>query len=125
VYTSSASVVFNGVDLLDGDESLPYPKSFLDFYTYTKAEAEKLVLAANGEDGLATVAIRPHSIFGPGDQHFWPKVIANAEAGKLRFYMGDGENLSDFTFVDNCVLGHTLAAEVCSLSYSFFFFRTR
>lgn len=36
VYTSSASVVFEGRDLLDVDESAPYAKP-MDFYTNTKA----------------------------------------------------------------------------------------
>ena len=38
VYTSSASVVFNGVDLLDVDETHPYADSFLDYYTKTKVQ---------------------------------------------------------------------------------------
>lgn len=38
----------------------------LDSYTQTKAQAEALVLAANGKGGMRTVAIRPHGIFGPG-----------------------------------------------------------
>ena len=41
------------------------------------------MLAANGPD-LATVALRPHLICGPGDPHLIPRIIAKARAGKLR-----------------------------------------
>lgn len=40
---------------------------FPDAYAQTKAEAEKLVIKANGINGLLTCCIRPGSIFGPGD----------------------------------------------------------
>ena len=36
VYTSSASVVFDGTDLIDTDESAPYAARPIDFYTETK-----------------------------------------------------------------------------------------
>lgn len=36
VYTSSASVVFSGKDLLNVDESEPYADNVSDFYTQTK-----------------------------------------------------------------------------------------
>ena len=36
VYTSSASVVFEGRDLHDVDESAPYAAKPLDYYTLTK-----------------------------------------------------------------------------------------
>lgn len=64
VYTSSASVVFNGQDLIDVDERLPPPERPLDAYNESKAKAEELVLAANGKGGLYTVALRPAGIFG-------------------------------------------------------------
>lgn len=64
VFTSSAGVVFNGQDIIDVDERLPFPEAPLDAYTESKAKAEELVLEANGKDGLLTVALRPASIFG-------------------------------------------------------------
>lgn len=48
VYTSTASVVFDGSDVQNGDESMPIPRRHLDAYARTKAMAERLVLAANG-----------------------------------------------------------------------------
>lgn len=64
VYTSSAGVVFNGADLIGVDERLPFPEVPLDAYNESKMRAEELVLAANGEGGLKTVALRPAGIFG-------------------------------------------------------------
>lgn len=64
VYTSSAGVVFNGEALIDVDERLPYPEKAMDAYNESKAKAEEMVLAASGQKGLLTVALRPAGIFG-------------------------------------------------------------
>jgi sterol-4alpha-carboxylate 3-dehydrogenase (decarboxylating) len=64
VYTSSASVIFDGSNLSNGDEKIPYCATPLDPYTETKARGEKLVLEADNKGGLRTVAIRPSGIFG-------------------------------------------------------------
>eukprot|EP00127_Corallochytrium_limacisporum_P006895 Clim_evm10s237 gene=Clim_evmTU10s237 len=110
VLTSSASVVYNGEPICKGDESLPYANPPMDFYTSTKAEQEDLVLKANDSD-LHTIAIRPHGIFGEGDRHMFPVVAKTAKAGKMRFIIGDGRNLVDFTYVGNVAYAHVLAAE--------------
>lgn len=64
VFTSSAGVVFNGMDIKDVDERLPFPETAMDAYNDSKAKAEEAVLAANGQGGLLTVALRPAGIFG-------------------------------------------------------------
>ncbi|MCE7873244.1 NAD-dependent epimerase/dehydratase family protein [bacterium CPR1] len=110
VYTSSPSVTFDGQDHLGADERLGYPRKFLNFYSQTKAMAEKLVLKANGEHGVLTVALRPHIIWGPGDNHILPRLIARARQGKL-VRVGDGSNRVDVTYVDNAVEAHLQAAE--------------
>lgn len=110
IYTSSASVVFNGRhDIKDGDERLPYPEEPLDAYSETKAQAEMLVLAANGRRGLATAALRPSGVFGPGDPIFLPLTCKNAAAGRLKFIIGSGENQMDFTYVENVAYAHLRA----------------
>ncbi|HSQ58557.1 MAG TPA: NAD-dependent epimerase/dehydratase family protein, partial [Gemmata sp.] len=83
IYTSTPSVIHGHTDIEGGNESLPYPKHFDTDYPETKALAEKAVLAANGPE-LATVSLRPHLIFGPGDPHLIPRVLAAAKAGRLR-----------------------------------------
>lgn len=109
VYTSSPSVVFAGGDQEGIDESTPYPSSYHAHYPRTKAAAERLVLGANGP-GLATVALRPHLIWGPGDPHMIPRIIERARAGKLRI-VGSGTNRVDTVYVDNAALAHLDAAE--------------
>jgi sterol-4alpha-carboxylate 3-dehydrogenase (decarboxylating) len=110
VYVSSGSVVYEGKDIENGDESLPYSSISQAPYADSKIEAEKEVLAANGEGGVATVALRPHVVFGPHDQRFLPAVIKHAKSGKLRYQVGRGTWLSDYTYVDN-LIDALLAAE--------------
>lgn len=105
VYVSSASVVYDGADIEKGDESLPYPTSFHAPYAETKAVAEREVLEAHGKGDLATCAIRPHVVFGPGDTRFFPAILGRARSGKLKAYVGSATKLSDFTYVDNLVDG--------------------
>ena len=109
VYTSTPSVVHDGEGSEGKDESLPYPKSFLAHYPATKALAEQEVLAADG-DKLATVALRPHLIWGPRDHHFLPRLVSKAKAGKLRI-LGDEPNKVDSIYIDSAARAHLLAME--------------
>ncbi|XP_058108583.1 3beta-hydroxysteroid-dehydrogenase/decarboxylase isoform X2 [Magnolia sinica] len=110
VYTSSPSVVFDGVHgIHNGDESMPYPDKHNDSYSATKAEAEALVIKSNGKNGLLTCCIRPSSIFGPGDKLMVPSIVAAARAGKSKYIIGDGNNMYDFTYVENVAHAHLCA----------------
>jgi nucleoside-diphosphate-sugar epimerase len=109
VHTSSPSVVFTGRDEENVNESAPYAGQFLAHYPATKATAEKLVLEANSP-ALATVALRPHLIWGPGDHHLIPRLIERARRGKLR-RIGEGKNRVDTIYVDNAADAHLLAAD--------------
>ncbi len=109
IYTSSPSIVFAGEDEDNINESTPYADHFLTAYQETKALAEQMVLAANNKT-LATVALRPHLIWGPGDPHLAPRIIERAKAGRLRL-VGKQNNLVDSTYIDNAALAHILAAE--------------
>jgi 2-alkyl-3-oxoalkanoate reductase len=109
VFTSSPSVIGSGHEIEGADESLPYPLSYTAHYPRSKAIAERDVLAANGPE-LATVALRPHLIWGPGDPHLIPRLVARAKAGRLR-QVGDGTNRVDVTYIDNAAAAHLLAAD--------------
>ena len=109
VYTSSPSVVFAGRDMEGVDESAPYPRHYEAAYPETKAEAERRVLAANGP-GLSTVALRPHLIWGPGDNHLTPRILERGRAGRLR-RIGRANKLIDSTYIDNAADAHLLAAD--------------
>jgi nucleoside-diphosphate-sugar epimerase len=102
-------VVHAGGDLEGIDESAPIATHFRAHYPATKAEAERRVLAANSAT-LSTVALRPHLIWGPGDRHLLPRIIARAKAGRLRFVGPPGKRI-DTTWIDNAVDAHLAAAE--------------
>lgn len=109
VYTSSPSVVFNGRDMEGVDESVPYADHYETHYPRTKAEAERKVLAANGPE-LATVALRPHLIWGPGDTNLVPRIVDRGKQGRLK-RIGADRKLIDGTYVDNAAEAHLLAAD--------------
>ena len=115
VYTSTPSVVYNGQALANADESLPLATSCPSPYPLTKAIAEREVLAANSAppSGLRTVALRPHLIWGVGDPHLVPRVLARARAGRLRI-IGDGTNRVDMVHVANAVDAHLAAEQTLS-----------
>ena len=117
VYTSTPSVVYNGQALANADESLPLATSCPSPYPLTKAIAEREVLAANSAppSGLRTVALRPHLIWGVGDPHLVPRVLARARAGRLRI-IGDGTNRVDMVHVANAVDAHLAAEQTLSSS---------
>ncbi len=115
IYTSSPSVVFDGKDHLDADESLPYPKDYLCYYPQSKALAEREVLASNGISGMATCALRPHLIWGPRDNHLIPRLIQRAKAGKIA-QIGDGENLVSMSYVENTAAAHLQAAAALNIN---------
>lgn len=108
VHTSTPSVVFNGQDIANGDESLPYGSRFLCHYAKSKAMAEAMVLAAAG-DALKVCALRPHLIWGPGDPHLLPRLLERGRRGSLR-QVGSGDNLVDISYIDNVAEAHLLAA---------------
>jgi len=71
-------------------------------------EAEKIVLAANGQQGLATVALRPSGIFGEWDRLFVPLLVESAKQGKMKFIIGGGKNLMEYTYAGNVADAHVL-----------------
>ena len=111
VYTSTPSVTHRKTHPVEGGtaETVPYGSGFKAPYATTKTIAEKAVLAANGPD-LATVALRPRLIWGPGDNQLLPRMVERAKAGRLRF-VGDGSNRIDTTYIDNAADAHFKAFE--------------
>ena len=107
IYTSSPSVIFDENDMENVDESVPYPEKYLAPYPQTKAMAEKLVKNA-AKKGLQTIIIRPHLIWGPGDNHLVPGIIRRAKTLKR---VGRKDDLVDTIYVDNAADAHILASE--------------
>jgi nucleoside-diphosphate-sugar epimerase len=114
VYVSSASAVYEGKDIENGDESLPYSRVSQAPYADSKIAAEREILAASGTNDLLTCAIRPHVVFGPGDERFLPAILARAKSGRLKYAVGLGRKLSDFTYASNVADALLLADEKLS-----------
>jgi 2-alkyl-3-oxoalkanoate reductase len=106
VYTSTPSVTHRATHPVAGGtaENVPYGEGFKAPYAATKLIAEKAVLAAN-DAALATVALRPRLIWGPGDNQLLPRLAERAKAGRLRL-VGDGTNVIDTTYIDNAAQAH-------------------
>ena len=109
VHTSTPSVVHAGGSIEGGDESLPIAERFDAAYPETKARAERIVREANGPE-LATVALRPHLVWGPGDTNLVPRILERARAGRL-FLVGGGRHLVDTTYIDNAADAHLAALD--------------
>lgn len=111
VYTSTPSVTHRATHPVEGGtaDTVPYGEGFKAAYASTKTLAEKAVLAANGPE-LATIALRPRLIWGPGDHQILPRLVARAQTGRLRI-VGDGRNLVDTTYIDNAAQAHFDAFE--------------
>ncbi len=107
VHTSTPSVVYNGRALAGADESLPLTTCCPSPYPLTKALAEHEALAAH-TPGFRVCALRPHLIWGVGDPHLVPRILARAAAGRLRV-VGAGENLVDMVHVENAADAHLQA----------------
>ena len=124
VYTSSCTVVTDDVDhnypnydetTRTGNATLIYGQSkvcpYIILYPNTdkqKAAAENLVVSANGMT-LRTCALRPSTIFGPGDVQGIPTIHACIAKGETPFIVGSGTNLFDFVYVSNAADAHVLA----------------
>ena len=110
VYTSTIDVVVDGRrPVVDGDESLPYPKRLpRDPYCRTKILAERLVLAADGPE-LATCALRPVGMYGPRDRYHLGNILAMARKGnKIR--LGSGKARFSHAYSENVAHAHVCAA---------------
>jgi nucleoside-diphosphate-sugar epimerase len=112
VYTSTPSVVYNGLDFAGADESLPLTTECPCAYPLTKAIAEREVLAANSSN-FKTIALRPHLIWGVGDPHLVPRILKRARERRLRI-VGSGQNRVDMIHVENAVDAHLLAEKALS-----------
>ncbi|KKK19600.1 hypothetical protein ARAM_000360 [Aspergillus rambellii] len=111
VYTSTCCVVTDqmGMPYPNIDERWPTPRTSL-IYGESKAAAEAMVLQESCNT-MATCALRPSVLCGPGDYQLVPAIHACIAKGETPFVIGDGFNLWDVTYVTNIADAHVLAAE--------------
>ncbi len=109
VFCSSPSVVFAGRPQAGIDESTDYPATYLADYPRTKAAAEQLVLSQS--KNIPVCSLRPHLIWGAGDNHLIPRLVDRMRRGRLRI-VGDGKNIIDTVHVDYAARAHVNALEI-------------
>ena len=99
VYVSSPAVAHAGLAQV-GAAALPAdPATTKSHYARSKAIAEQLVLSRRRGEMLVA-AVRPHLVWGPGDQQLIGRIVERAAQGTLRL-VGSGAALIDSTYVDN------------------------
>ncbi len=108
IHIGTEAALFYGQDMIDIDESYPYPKRSPFLYSETKKEAEKLVLAANKKGVFETISVRPRMVWGPGDQTFLPELKKAIQKGAFLWIDG-GEAKTSSVYIDNLVAGIELA----------------
>jgi len=120
VFVSSPSVAHTGKALVSADASPADPENVRGDYSRTKAVAEQLVLNSALPE---VVAIRPHLVWGPGDEQLIGRIVQRAKAGRLAV-IGTGAALIDTTYIDNAAsalvaaLERTPAVHGCALVVS-------
>jgi nucleoside-diphosphate-sugar epimerase len=110
VHVSTPSIYFRFESRLAVTEAAPLPGKSANEYARTKLLAEAEVDQAFGR-GLPVITIRPRAIFGEGDRAILPRLISRLQSGRLRV-IGDGQNITDLTYVENVVDALLLCAEV-------------
>jgi nucleoside-diphosphate-sugar epimerase len=107
IHVGTEAALFAGQDLINVDESAPYPPHHRYLYSETKAEAERLVLSANAPE-FATLSLRPRFVWGPRDNSVLPSILKMARAGSFA-WIGGGTARTSTTHVANLVHALELA----------------
>lgn len=105
VHVSTASVYDPRRPTVMATEDQAPAGRYLNAYGESKAEAERVVLAAD----RPAVVLRPHAVYGPGDTTLLPRVLA-AVRGRRLAAVGDGRQLISLTSIGNLAQACTLAA---------------
>lgn len=109
VFVSSPSVAHYGRSLVGVDALPADPARARGEYARSKARAEQVALQADSED-YAVVAVRPHSVWGPGDTQLIERIVERSRRKSLPL-LGDGSALVDTTYVDNAASALIAALE--------------
>jgi nucleoside-diphosphate-sugar epimerase len=87
IHLSTESVLAAGRPLVNVDEAMPLPRNPAGGYSRTKAEAERIALAANGRD-LSVVVLRPRFVWGRDDTTALPMLMDAVRSGKFAWISG-------------------------------------
>jgi len=109
VHIGTEAVLAGGAPIIRADETAPYPAVPIGLYPWSKGQAERDVIDANG-GGFATVSVRPRFIWGRGDTTLLPQLCQAMQSGAWAWF-GGGHHLMSTCHVRNVVEGTLLAAE--------------
>lgn len=110
VYASSSSVYGNAESYPTTEEMKPQPVSP---YGVTKLAAEHLTTLYALNFGVPTVSLRYFTVYGPGqrpDMAFTRFTRAAVVGDQINIF-GTGEQIRDFTFIDDVVQANLMAAD--------------
>jgi UDP-glucuronate 4-epimerase len=109
VYASSSSVYGNALSYPTTENDVPRPHSP---YGVTKLAAEHLCSLYASNFGVPTVSLRYFTVYGPGQRPdmAFNRFIRATLAGEPIEVFGTGEQVRDFTFVDDVVDANLRAA---------------
>jgi UDP-glucuronate 4-epimerase len=109
IFASSSSVYGAATDYPTSEEALPNPQSP---YGVSKLAAEHLCGVYARNFGLATVALRYFTVFGPRQRPDMAmnRLIGSVIHGRPFPLFGDGNQIRDFTYVSDVVEANVLAA---------------
>ena len=111
VHVSSPSVSHAGSPLVGAGAGPADPARARGSDSRSKAVAEQVALAADSA-GLAVLVVRPHRVWGPGDEQLVARIVARAARGRLPL-IGSGAALIDTTYVDNAAAALAAALDRC------------
>jgi len=107
VFTSSLDAVCSGKPIINGDESIAYPKRFPNAYCESKASGEQLV-REYAAGGFNVVSLRPSGVYGEADPYHISALINMAEKGPYA-RIGNGKALCQHVYVGNVAHAHLIA----------------
>ncbi|MGI3781866.1 MAG: NAD-dependent epimerase/dehydratase family protein, partial [Janthinobacterium lividum] len=109
VYASSSSIYGNAERYPTSEEDRPQPVSP---YGVTKLAAEHLCSLYASNFGVPTVSLRYFTVYGPGQRTdmAFTRFVRAAVLDDLITIYGTGEQIRDFTFVDDVVAANIAAA---------------
>ena len=120
IHIGTEAGCFYGQPMVGIDETYPLTTKSPYYYSRTKAEAERRVIAANDPTAnFEALSLRPRLIWGPGDQSVLPEIAEAVRQDKF-MWIGDGEALTESTYIENLVDAIELALEKGSGGEAYF-----